>query len=234
MPLLGGDLQNPLQPAADAPICLRFVTTAEHYKPRPACRRHENVNVTRPRHVGSSSAMRPKPMQKTALPLIACLLAFAALGAQAQSLWKWRDASGQLHISDTPPPSATPAKDILSTPRGATGAPALSPKVDTPAAPASTGESALDKKKKAVDAQKQQQADKDKADHDAAIAKNEATRKDNCARAQSNLQALQGGQRMAKFNDKGEREILDDSARAAEIKHTQDSVSSNCGPAPAN
>jgi len=234
MPLLGGDLQNPLQLAADAPICLRFVTTAEHDRPRPACRRHENVNVTRPRHVGSSFAMRPKPMQKTALPLVACLLAFAAAGAQAQSLWKWRDASGQLHISDTPPPSTTPAKDILSTPHGLTGAPALSPKVDAPAAPASAGDTALDKKKKEVDAQKAQQAAKDKADHDAAIAKNDAARKDNCTRAQSNLQALQTGQRMARFNEKGEREVLDDSARAAEVKHVQDVISANCGPAPAN
>ena len=172
-------------------------------------------------------------MQKTALPLVACLLAFA-VGAQAQSLWKWRDASGQLHISDTAPPAGTPAKDILSTPRGATGTPALTPKVDAPAAPASTGDSALDKKKKEVDAQKSQQAAKEKADHEAAIAKNEAARKDNCARAQSNLQALQSGQRMARFNDKGEREILDDTARAAEMKRVQDAANSNCGPAPAN
>ena len=232
--MLGGDLQNPLQPAADAPICLRFVTTAEHDKSRPARRRTENVNVTRPRHVGSSFAMRPKPMQKTALTLVACLLAFAAAGAQAQSLWKWRDASGQLHLSDTPPPATTPAKDILSSPHGAAGVPALSPKVDAPAPVASAGDSALDKKKKAVDAQKAQQAEKEKADHEAAVAKNEAARKDNCARAQANVQALQSGQRMATINSKGEREVMDDSARAAELKRTQDSVASNCGPAPTN
>ena len=172
-------------------------------------------------------------MQKTALPLIACLLAFAATGAQAQSLWKWRDASGQLHISDTAPPPGTPAKDIVSTPRGAAVAPTLSPKADEPAPAASTGDTALDKKKKAIDAQKTQQADKEKADHEAVIAKNEAIRKDNCARAQSNLQGLQSGQRMATFNAKGEREIMDDSARAAELKRTQDSIASNCGAAPA-
>jgi hypothetical protein len=180
------------------------------------------------------TATRLKPMQKTALPLIACLLAFAAAGAQAQALWKWRDASGQLHISDTAPPPNTPAKDILGSPRGTAGAPALAPKADEPAPAASGGDSALDKKKKAIEAQKAEQAAKEKADREAAIAKNEALRKDNCTRAQTNMQALQSGQRMATFNSKGEREIMDDSARAAELKRTQEAVSSNCGPAPAN
>jgi len=170
-------------------------------------------------------------MQKTALSLAACLLAFAA-GAQAQSLWKWRDASGQLHISDTAPPPGTPAKNIISGPGGG-AAPVLSPKVDAPSAPASAGDSALDKKKKAIDKDKADQAAKEKADHDAAVAKNEAVRKDNCTRAQASLQALQSGQRMARFNDKGEREIMDDDARAAEMKRTQDAVASSCGPAPA-
>ena len=178
--------------------------------------------------------MRIKPMQKTALPLIACVLAIAAAGAQAQSLWKWRDASGQLHISDTAPPAGTPAKDILSTPRGIAGAPALAPKVDEPAPAASSGDSALDKKKKAIEAQKAEQAQKEKADHDAAVAKNDAVRKDNCTRAQSNIQALQSGQRMATINSKGEREVMDDNARAAELKRTQEAVSSNCGAAAAN
>jgi len=173
-------------------------------------------------------------MQKTALPLAACLLAFA-VGAHAQALWKWRDAAGQLHIGDTPPPAGTPARNILSGP-GAGAAPVLSPKADAPSAPATeaqAGDATLDKKKKAIDKEKADKAAKDKADHDAAVAKNEAARKDNCARAQANLQALQSGQRMARFNDKGEREIMDDDARAAEVKRTQDMVASNCGPAPA-
>jgi hypothetical protein len=171
-------------------------------------------------------------MQKTALSLAACLLALAAAGAHAQALWKWRDAAGQLHISDTAPPPGTPAKNIISGP-GAGAAQALTPKSDAASAPAAGIDSALDKKKKAIDKDKADQAAREKADHDAAVAKNEAVRQDNCTRAQANLQALQSGQRMAHYNDKGEREILDDSARAAEVKRTQDVVSSNCGPAPA-
>jgi hypothetical protein len=176
-------------------------------------------------------------MQKTALSLAACLLALAAAGVHAQALWKWRDASGQLHISDTAPPPGTPAKNILSSPPGGVvPPPALTPKAagssaaDAAVDAGSAGESALDKKKKAADKEK---ADKDKADRAAIDAKNAAVRKDNCARAQNALQALESGQRIARMNDKGEREFLDDAGRAAETKHAQDAIAANCGAAPA-
>ena len=174
-------------------------------------------------------------MPKTALPLAACLLAFAAAGAHAQSLWKWRDASGQMHISDTAPPPGTPAKNIISGPPGGVtppsslvaATPASAPAVDPSASAAAA---ALEKKKKAAD---QEKAEKDKAAHAETEARNAAIRKDNCARAQTALAGLQSGQRIARINDKGEREILDDTARAAETKHAQDAVAANCGAAPA-
>ena len=165
-------------------------------------------------------------MQKIALPLAACLLALAAAGAHAQSLWKWRDASGQLHIGDTPPPPGTPAKNILGSPSGA-AAPVLTMPAATPAAAsAPAGDSALEKRKKAAE---QEKTDKDKADRAELEAKNAAIRKDNCARAQAGLKPLQEGQRVARTNDKGEREVLDDAGRATEIKHLQDAVAANCG-----
>ena len=172
-------------------------------------------------------------MQKIALPFVACLLALAAVGAQAQTLWKWRDASGQLHISDTAPPPGTPAKDVVSRPLGSV-APAPAAAGSTPAkvadSAASSAEGALEKKKKAAD---QERADKDKADRAAVDAKNAAIRKDNCSRAQTAMAGIQSGQRMSRTNANGEREYLDDAARAEEAKRTQDAIASNCGPAPA-
>ena len=172
-------------------------------------------------------------MNKFALPLVACLLAIAAAGANAQTLWKWRDASGQLHISDRAPPAGTPAKDIISAPPGGVVVPsslttaAAAPKVDTAA---SAGDSSLDKKKKAAD---QERLDKEKADRAALDAKNNAIRADNCTRAKASLAGIQSGQRLAKINANGEREMLDDAGRAAEEKRTQDIIASNCGAAPA-
>ncbi len=166
-------------------------------------------------------------MQKIALPFVACLLAIAAVDAHAQSVWKWRDASGQLHISDTAPPPGTPATNIVSGPMRAT-APVASPKAATPGA--SAPDSDLDKKKKAAD---KDQADKEKADKAATDQKNAAIRADNCARATSAAAGIQSGVRLATTNAKGEREILDDTARAAELKHAQDIMAANCGAAPA-
>jgi len=162
-------------------------------------------------------------MQKIALSFAAGLLALAAAGADAQTFWKWRDASGQLHIGDTPPPPGTPAKNILS---GVLPAPA--PVASAASVPA--GDSALERKKKAADKEKADQLAADRAAADAKIA---AARKDNCTRAQAALAPLKDGQRVARVNDKGEREVLDDAGRAAEIQRVQDAIASNCGAAPA-
>ena len=184
-------------------------------------------------------------MQKIALPFAACLLTLA-FGAQAQTLWKWRDAAGQLHISDTAPPVGTPAKNIISGPAGGVAVPSAltaasstttstTTTTTTATAPAAKGaasapETALDKKKKAAD---KERADKEQADRAALEASNAEIRKDNCARAQSALASVQSGQRIARTNANGEREFLDDASRAVELKHAQDGIASNCGPAPA-
>ena len=169
-------------------------------------------------------------MQKIALSFAAGLLALAATGAHAQAFWKWRDASGQVHIGDTPPPPGTPAKNILSGP-SAGAAPVLATTTAAPAsAAASAGDSALERRKKLAD---QEKADKDKADRAELDAKNAAIRKDNCARAQAMLGPVQDGQRIARINANGEREMLDDTTRAIEVKHLQDSIAANCAAAPA-
>jgi hypothetical protein len=185
-------------------------------------------------------------MQKTALPFVACLLALAAVGAQAQTLWKWRDAAGQMHISDKAPPPGTPARNIISGPPGGVAPPpglttattstsTTSTTTTTTAASAadaagSAPETALDKKKKAAD---KERVDKEKADRAVVDAKNAAVRKDNCARAQAALAAINSGQRMARTLPNGDREMLDDAGRAEELKRTQDVIASNCGAAPA-
>ena len=174
-------------------------------------------------------------MQKIALPLVACLLAIAASGAHAQSLWKWRDASGQLHISDTAPPPGTPAKNIISSPAGApatltTATSSTSTTTSTVATPAASApETELEKRKKAADKEK---AEKEKADRDAVAQKNDAIRKDNCTRATNDSASIQSGLRIATTNAQGERVFLDEAQRAAELRRVQDIVAANCGPAP--
>jgi len=170
-----------------------------------------------------------RTMHKIALPLVACLLAAAATTASAQSFWKWRDASGQLHLSDTAPPPGTPANAILQRPAGGGVAPAAAAPAAA-ASGASAPESELQKKKKKADQDKADQAASDKAAIDQ---KNASIRRENCQRAQNEIAGLQAGNRMSTLNASGEREAMDDAARAAETKRVQEIAAQNCGAAPA-
>ncbi len=174
-------------------------------------------------------------MPKTALPLVACLIALAATGASAQSYWKWKDSSGQVHLSDTAPPANVPAKDILQRPSGSAAPSAATTTAAAPVAAAASNsvDADLQKKKAAAD---KETADKLAADKAAAEKKNAAIRADNCQRATQQAKVYESGVRVAKLGANGEREFMDDNTRAAELKRTQDAITQNCGAAqaPAN
>ena len=159
----------------------------------------------------------------TALTCAAVLGALLAVPAQAQ--WKWRDKNGQTQYSDLPPPPGIADSDILQRPNAnqrlapaaaasgaASGAPSLAPKGSDPA---------LEAKRRQAE---QEVAAKKKAeDEKAAIAK-----ADNCLRAKAQVRTLDSGVRVARANEKGEREFMDDATRAAETKRAQDIVASDC------
>ena len=52
--------------------------------------------------------------------------------------------------------------------------------------------------------------------------------RDNCSRARSHLATLESGMRIARTNEKGEREIMDDKARADEMQRTRQIMASEC------
>ncbi len=144
--------------------------------------------------------------------------------------WKWRDADGRITVSDLPPPRGIPDRDILSRPdpaeatrRTAAPAPAASaPAVAAPgAAPAPPVDRDLEARKRAAEAE--QQARQKAEEEQQAMA-----RAENCRRARSHMAALESGQRIARFNAKGEREILDDRGRAAEMQQARQVIASDC------
>jgi hypothetical protein len=154
---------------------------------------------------------------RTALIVLACAAAPACFAQ-----WQWLDSTGRKVFSDQPPPPDVPADRILKHPgkeavslQPAAAAPA-------PAAPKVTG---TDKELQA----------KQKAASAAASAKKKAeeeetarARADNCTRAKSAKATLDSGVRLSTTNSKGEREIMDDDARAAEQKRLQAIIDSNC------
>lgn len=159
----------------------------------------------------------------TLLALAALLGATLAMPAAAQ--WKWKDTRGQIQYSDTPPPAGTADKDILQRPNAVrqVAAPAKAP---TPASGASaptpkTTDPELEAKRKKAE---QEESAKKKAEED----KLAVARAENCKRAKGYMRTLDDGIRIARTNEKGEREFLDDKARAEEARRTKEIIASDC------
>ena len=160
------------------------------------------------------------------------------LCATAQAQWQWLDKSGRKVYSDQPPPADIAVKNILKQPKGARMAPtaaaaaagATAPvqaaSAETPAATAAAPQLREDDKdlqaaKKKADAEAQAKV-KAEADRMALV---KAT---NCEKARANQALMNSGVRVAVTNAKGEREILDDAARAAEQKKIRTVIETNC------
>jgi hypothetical protein len=170
-------------------------------------------------------------MKLSLLPTVLGTLITAALclgGATAQAAnWKYRDAQGRIVVSDLPPPAGVQDKDILERPTAvvrraaAPTAPASAAVTAAPTAVAQGSDPELEARRKKA-ATEQEQKQKVEQEKDA------AQRAENCSRAKSHLAALGDGLRIARTNDKGEREILDDKGRADEMQRARQVIASDC------
>jgi hypothetical protein len=159
---------------------------------------------------------------RTALTALLCTLAMATLALPAHAQWKWRDANGRVTVSDLPPPRDVPPQNILQRPDATVLRPAAAP---ASAASAPAPAPAVDRELQARrEATVREQAAREKAD----AARLNEQRAENCRNARAHLSALDSGQRIARFNQKGEREILDDAQRAAESRRARDVITSDC------
>ncbi|GAB4118090.1 MAG: hypothetical protein Fur0014_19400 [Rubrivivax sp.] len=160
-------------------------------------------------------------------PVLAALIAglfVTTWSLPAAAQWKWRDANGRITVSDLPPPRDIPAKDILARPEPAVlrPAPAAASAASAPAvAPRPPVDRELQARKQAAE---QEKAARLKAEHE----RLDAQRAENCRRARSHLAALDSGQRIARYNEKGEREVLDDKGRAEETRRAREVIASDC------
>ena len=165
---------------------------------------------------------------------VACA-ATISLPVSAWAQWQWVDKEGRKVFSDRPPPPDTPDKSILKQPGGrakAAPAPAGVAAADTattaaaPTAAASAPrlsgkDKELEEKKKQAEAA---EAAKRKAEEEKVI----QARADNCTRAKQSKASLDSGTRIARSNAQGEREYLDDAARAAETRRVQGIIEADC------
>jgi len=182
--------------------------------------------------------MKPSPLLALAAALLVGGLADTA-SAQSGPQWKWRDARGQVQYSDLPPPKDTPEADILQRPRptpavaaaaaSAAAASAAMASSEPPAAGASAPEAGASAAVDPVLEERRKQAEQaDAARRQAEEANAAKLRSANCDKARNYLRMLESGERMSRYNDKGEKEYIDDTQRARESAEARRAVSVNC------
>ena len=152
----------------------------------------------------------------------------------AVAQWQWLDKDGRKVFSDRAPPPDIAEKDILRRPSGPVRASAASMAstdaaipADAPASsprPAPVG-SGVDKD---LEAKKKQAAEAEAAKRRAEEERVAKIRIENCAQAKQSMANFNSGMRIARTNAAGEREVLDDSARAAERAKVQKVIDSEC------
>lgn len=161
-------------------------------------------------------------------------LASACVAASAQ--WQWIDKDGHKVFSDRAPPADILDKNILKRPAGK-----LPPAAPTPDAgvaadagnPAAAAPSAGNGGKvtgvdKDLEAKKKQAADTEAAKRKAEEERITKAKIENCARAKQAKTTFDSGIRISRTNAAGEREIMDDAARAAEAKRIQSVIDADC------
>ena len=121
-------------------------------------------------------------------------------GAGAAALYKWTDAQGRIVYSDQPPQGNVKSEQL----RGA-------PPPANPNAAKELAQRQADFQKRQADASKA--AEKAGKEHQSA-----AELAESCAQARAQLRQLAESQlAIIRYNEKGEREVMDDDARAREV-----------------
>ncbi len=177
----------------------------------------------------------PRPLRLAARATFALAIALTLPAAWAQ--WGWVDNSGRKVFSDTAPPASIPDKNIIKRPGNTSPAPAAeaapngSTSAAAPATPSTAATPAAPKvaeKDAELEARKKQAEAAEEAKRKAEEERIARARADNCERARKSKAALDSGVRIATTNAKGEREFLDDKARAAEMQRIEAAIRSDC------
>lgn len=176
--------------------------------------------------------------------MIAALVLAGLWSAPSEAQWAWKDGNGRVVYSDRPPPSEIRAANIMRQPSTqplANPAPAGSPLDDAAkATDAKSSESKSAEVKNAPNALKTvaeremefRKRQQERAESEKKVADEQtkaATKTAECDRARGYMKSLDDGVRITRTDANGNREFLDDAARAAEADRTRKIIQSACG-----
>ncbi|MEX0638576.1 MAG: DUF4124 domain-containing protein [Burkholderiales bacterium] len=161
----------------------------------------------------------------TRIVILAVMLAFAA--AASAQMYRWVDKDGRVHYTATPPPPGVKSRTLRAP---SAPPPAAAPDdaakdagaKDAPKGPLTPAEQEQEFRKRQLEAQKAREKE-------ALAAKDAEAKQENCARAREALRTLESGQRISRTDAQGERQYLDDDARASETEAARRAVRDWCG-----
>ncbi|TXT39493.1 MAG: hypothetical protein FD135_2154 [Comamonadaceae bacterium] len=169
---------------------------------------------------------------KHALRLFVIFLGLLPLISVAQ--WAWTDPTGRKIFSDRPPDASIPDKNIFKRPGTASNTLHSEPAANASAENANTSAKPVAAAPKVTGIDKEL-ADRKKKDELAQAAQRKAeedrinkVKADNCQRIRQAQKTLDSGIRISRANSQGEREILDDAARAAEASRLASMAAQDC------
>jgi hypothetical protein len=162
------------------------------------------------------------------------LLSTSFLSA-ATPTWQWLDGNGRKVYSDRAPPPEIPANKILKRPAGMDappepryGIPSAAPEPKETALSAATPSKTLAGLDKELEARKKKREEEELANRKAEEARIAQAQAENCKRARDAKATYESGARISRTNAAGEREMLDDASRAAEVKRLNEVIASDC------
>jgi Domain of unknown function (DUF4124) len=138
-------------------------------------------------------------MPRSSLLLAACLLTATCAGSASAALYKWTDAQGRIVYSDQPPSANVKTEQLRAPP----------PPANPNAAKELAQREADFRKRQTEGAEAATKSDKERTDT--------AKRAEGCAQAKGQLKQLAESQlAIYRYNEKGEREVMDEDARGRE------------------
>jgi hypothetical protein len=167
------------------------------------------------------------------------VVALTGLSFSATAQWQWIGKDGHKVFSDRAPPADILDKNILKRPGNykppaapagdaavETDGAASTPQATAPLVPASGAKTGgLDKE---LEAKKKQAQEAEAAKKKAAEEQVTKAKIENCTRAKLAKTTFESGVRVGRTNAAGEREIMDDAARAEELKRIQGIIARDC------
>ena len=151
-----------------------------------------------------------------------CVLAllFCGAGTALAQQYKWVDEHGRIRYGDVPPPGVH-AILMKPLPQPAPAAEAGAAAGTAKKGPPTAAEQEKEYRKRHQEAlARQDKEEKERADA--------AAKRENCERAQESLRSLESGQRIARFDPKGERYFADEKMIEAEKASARKIVQDSC------